>query len=136
MRESDKTTIDRQLKRVFVSENMDYVLQGLKEFESQWTKKYPRRRYNLEKKVKYLSTYFPYHRAIRRSIHSNNIIERMNKEVSRCLKVIDFLPTEESALKIVYLRVAELNEKYSQRILNVYFKYRDELKEMFSMRCP
>ena len=46
------------------------------------------------------------------------------------------LPTEESALKIVYLRVAEMNEKYSHRVLNGYFKCRDELKEMFSKRYP
>ncbi|MGC8645725.1 MAG: transposase, partial [Thermoplasmata archaeon] len=77
-----------------------------------------------------------YPQPIRRSIHSNNIIERMNKEVRRRIKVIDSLPTEESALKIVYLRVAELNERYSHRVLNGYFKCRDELREMFSTRYP
>ncbi len=55
-----------------------------------------------------------------RSIHSNNIIERMNKEIRRRIKIIDSLPTEDSALKIVYLKVAELNEKYSRRVLNGY----------------
>jgi len=36
----------------------------------------------------------------------------MNKEIRRRIKIIDSLPTEESALKIIYLRVAELNEKW------------------------
>ena len=85
--------------------------------------------------MNYLFTYFQYPQAIRRSIHSN-IVGRMNKEVRRRIKVIDSLPTEESALKIVYLRVAEMNEKYSHRVLNGYFKCRDELKEMFSKRYP
>ncbi len=29
-----------------------------------------------------------------------------------------------------------MNEKYSHRVLNGYFKCRDELKEMFSKRYP
>ncbi len=99
-------------------------------------KKYPRQVYNLEKKVNYLFTYYRYPQAIRRSIRSNNIIERMNKEVRRLIKVIDSLPTEESALKIIYLRVAKLNEKWVQRVLNGYLKCRDELNSMFSTRYP
>ena len=134
VRESDKITIDRELKRVFTADTEEDEPARLSMFKVQWNKKYPRQIYNLEKKVNYLFTYFSYPQAIRRSIHSNNLIERMNKEVRRRIKVIDSLPTEESALKIVYLRVAELNEKWSHRVLNGYFKCRDELKEMFSKR--
>ena len=42
----------------------------------------------------------------------------MNKEIRRRIKVIDSLPTEESAMKIIYLRVAEYNEKWSHREIN------------------
>jgi len=38
------------------------------------------------------------------------IIPLLNKKIRR-IKVISSLPTEESALKIIHLRVAELNEK-------------------------
>jgi len=97
--------------------------------------KYPRQIYNLEMKLNYLFTYFQYTN-IRRSIHSNNIIERMNREITRRIKTIDALPTEESALKIIYLRVAELNGKWSHRVVNGYFKCRDEMMEMFRKRHP
>ena len=136
VRESDKAAIDKQLKRVFLSETKEDALERLKEFKALWNKKYPRQIYNLEQKANYLFTYFQYPQSIRRSIHSNNIIERMNKEVRRRIKIIDPLPTEDSALKIVYLRAAELNEKWSHRVLNGYFKCRDELKEMFSTKYP
>ena len=117
-RESDKLQIDRELKRVFTADTKEDALSRLSMFKVQWSRKYPRQIYNLEKKVNYLFTYFQYPQAIRRSIHSNNIIERMNKEVRRRIKVIDSLPMEESALIIVYLRVAELNERWSHRVLN------------------
>ena len=58
----------------------------------------------------------------------------MNKEVRRRIKIIDSIPTEDSAPKIIYLRVAKLNEKWFHRVLNGYFKCRDELKETFSTR--
>jgi len=70
-----------------------------------------------------------------RSIHSN-IVEIMNKGIRRRIKAIDSLPTEEPAMKIIYLRVAELNEKWSHRVINGYFKCKDELMEMFSKRYP
>ena len=58
-------------------------------------------------------TYFQYPDGIRRSLHSSDIIERMNKEIRRRIKVIDALPSESAAMKLIYLRVAELNEKWS-----------------------
>lgn len=63
-------------------------------------------------------------------------MERTNKEVRRRIKIIDSLPTEESAIKIIYLRVAEMNEKWSHRVVNGYFKCKDELRETFSTRYP
>ncbi|MCL5680623.1 MAG: hypothetical protein M1515_01060 [Candidatus Thermoplasmatota archaeon] len=50
--------------------------------------------------------------------------------------MIDSLPTENSALKIVYLRMNRLKEKISHRVPNGYFKCRDDLREMFSARYP
>jgi len=41
----------------------------------------------------------------------------MKKEIRIRKKVINSVPSEESALKIIYLRVEELNEKWSDRVL-------------------
>ena len=55
------------------------------------------------KRLGYLFTYFQYPESIRRSLHSSNIIERMNREIRRRIKVIDSLPGESVAMKIIYL---------------------------------
>ena len=39
----------------------------------------------------------------------------MNKEIRRRIKIIDSMPSEESAMKIIYLRAAEINDKWSMR---------------------
>ena len=136
VREYDVNAVDSQLKQIFLSEDREEAIKRFNEFKSIWENKYPKQVYNLERKLNYLFTYFQYPKPIRRSIHSNNIIERMNKEIRRRIKTIDSLPTEESAMKIIYLRVAELNEKWSHRVINGYFKCKDELMEMFSKRYP
>jgi Transposase and inactivated derivatives len=135
IREYDVDIIDSQLKQIFLSEDREEAIKRFNEFKSIWENKYPKQVYNLERKLNYLFTYFQYPEPIRRSIHSN-IIEIMNKEIRRRIKTIDSLPTEESAMKIIYLRVAELNEKWSHREINGYFKCKDELMEMFSKRYP
>ena len=80
--------------------------------------------------------YYDYPESIRRSIHSINLIECMNKEIRRRIKIIDSLPSEESAMKIIYLRVAEIDERLSQRMLRGYYKCQDEIREMFQERYP
>jgi len=114
IREYDVDIIDSQLKQIFLSDDREEASKRFNEFKSIREGKYPKQVYNLERKLNCLFTYFRYPKSItksiRRSIHSN-IIEIMNKEIRRRIKVIDSLPTEESAMKIIYLRVAELNEK-------------------------
>ena len=73
--------------------------------------------YNIEKNLNVLLIFYEYHESIRRSIHSTNLIERMNKEIRRRIKKIDHLPNEESAMEMIYLRAAEINEKLSFRAL-------------------
>ena len=47
------------------------------------------------------------------------------------IKVIDALPSESAAMKIIDLRVAELNERWSNRVIKGYYKCKDEITDMF-----
>ena len=60
----------------------------------------------------------------------------MNKDIRRRIKIIDSLPTEKSAMKIIYLKVTEINEKWSLRTLKGYYKCVDEIRKMFHERYP
>ena len=105
---------------MFLSDTKDSAISRFNHFRDKWSSKYQKPVYNMEKKLGYLFTYFQYPDNIRRSLHSSNIIERMNKEIRRRIKLIDTLPSECAAMKIIYLRVAELNEKWSQRVIKGY----------------
>jgi len=54
----------------------------------------------------------------------------------RRIKIIDSLPSEESAMKIIYFISAEINDKCSLRTLRRFLLCRDEISEMFQKRYP
>ena len=104
--------IDSDLKGIFLSRSRDEAIDQFNAFKDKWSSKYPRPVYNMERNLGILLKYYDYPESTRRSIHSANLIERLNKEIRRRIKIIDSLPSEESAMKIIYLRVAEINERW------------------------
>ncbi|WMT50365.1 transposase [Cuniculiplasma divulgatum] len=69
-------------------------------------------------------------------MYSTNIIERMNKEIRRRIKIIDSLLSGKSDLKIIDLRVVEINERWSQRLMRGVHKCMEEIREMFQKKYP
>ena len=135
-RVQDRNEIDSDLRGIFLSRSRADALDQFTVFKNKWSSKYPRPIYNMERNLGILLKYYDYPKSLRRSTHSTNPIERMNKEISRRIKIIDSLPTEESAMKIIYLRVAEIDEAWSHRMLRGVYKGMDEIREMFQERYP
>jgi putative transposase len=136
VRVQDRNSIDSDLKGIFLSRSREDAIDQFNAFKNKWSSRYPKPVYNMEKKLGILIKYYDYPESIRRSIHSTNLIERMNKEIRRRIKIIDSLPSEESAMKVIYLRSAEINEAWSQRMLKGFYKCKDEIREMFQKRYP
>ena len=61
-------------------------------------------------------------------MHSTNIIERINKEIQRRIKIIDSMPSKESEVKIIYLGEADINEAWSQKMTSGFYKRMDETR--------
>jgi len=104
VRVQDRNEIDSDLKEIFLSRTREEALNQFNEFKDKWSSKDPRPLYNMEKNLSILFRYYDYPDPIRRSIHSTNLIERMNKEIRRRIKIIDSLPSEDSAMKIIHHR--------------------------------
>ncbi|MGC9176466.1 MAG: IS256 family transposase, partial [Thermoplasmata archaeon] len=113
IRSGDKYIIDRVMKRIFDTSSEEDARKRFNEFKEEWNNKYPKAIYNMETRLDILLTYYKYPESIRKVIRSTNMIERLNKEIRRRIKIIDSLPGEESARKIIYLRIIEENNKYS-----------------------
>ena len=99
VRIQDRNEVDSDLNGIFLSRTREEAMDQFTDFKNKWSKRYPRPVYNMEKNLGILLKYYDYPESIRRSIHSTNLIERMNKEIRRRIKLIDSLPSEESAMK-------------------------------------
>jgi|GEM_PF-2810420 len=88
----------------------------------------------METRLDLLLTYYKYPEPIRKVIRSTNVIERLNKEIRRRIKIIDSLPGEELARKIIYLRIIEKNDKFSGRTILGFNICKDDIIRTFDMR--
>ena len=113
----DRNEIDTELKQIFLSQTREEAMKRFREFSNRLSEMYPRSLYNMEKNICSLLKYYEYPEQICRAIYSTNLIERMNKEIRKRIKITDSLPSEESAMKIIYLISAKINGKWSLRTL-------------------
>ena len=135
-RVQERNEIDSDLKGIFLSRTREEAMNRFTEFRNKWSSRYHGPVYNMEKNFSILLKYYDYPESIRRSIHSTNLIERMNGEIRRRIKIIDSLQSEESAMKIMYLRGAEIHEAWSERSLRRFHKCMDVIREMVQQRYP
>jgi transposase-like protein len=58
------------------------------------------------------------------------MMERLNINIRRT-KIIDSLPGEESARKIIYLRIIEENNKFGGRIILKFNVFKDDIMGIY-----
>ena len=82
VKRADRAVILEQFKTIYRVENLEMVVQALKDFIAEWKPKYRKIMESLENTGNLLTFYqFPYQ--IWHSIYSTNLIESLNKEIKR-----------------------------------------------------
>ncbi len=134
VRAKDRKKVAKDLKKIYQVSTEEEALKGFEKFKEKWESKYPNVVKSWEQDLYKLLTFLKYPESIQRVIYTTNLIERTIKEIRRRGKVIGTLPCVSSVEKFVYLRVAMLNEKWSNRVVNSFLEAREEIQEMFSRR--
>ncbi|WP_025209792.1 transposase [Hippea sp. KM1] len=114
-----------------MTSNKKEALKGFEIFKKKWSSKYPNVVKSWERELYKLLAFLKYPEPIQRVVYTTNLIERTIKEIRRRVKVIGALPSVKSVEKFVYLRVAMLNDRWSNRIVNGFLEAREEIREMF-----
>ena len=113
----DRSEIAKDLKEIYKARNKVEAINKLKMFRVKWCKKYPKIVKWWEEKADELLAFMEFPEEIRSMIYTTNSIERLFKEVKRRLKVMEVLQGEESAEKVLYVILRELNERLMSRKL-------------------
>ena len=133
VRKTDREAVAEDLKKIYKAKTKEEARKALQAFKNKW-KKYPEVARKWEENFNVLTTFMDYPEEIKPYIYTTNMLERLIKEVKRRVKVIEVFSTPESAYKIIYLVLAEMNERYEKTRLIGFVQLKQEEGLVFNGR--
>ena len=100
---ADRKAIMPDLKAIYAAANADAALERLSAFESKWEKRYPTIAPTWRRAWDYVTPLFAFPPAIRKMIYTTNAVESLNRSLRKIIKTRGSFPTDEAALKLLYL---------------------------------
>jgi putative transposase len=114
----DYKPVTADLKRIYQSVTEDEALLALDEFAARWDEKYPTISRSWRTHWHNLNTLFRYPDEIRKAIYTTNAIESLNSVIRAATKRRKLFPTDESAIKVIYLAINDASKKWTMPIRN------------------
>ena len=114
-RARDKAELAHDMKTIYRADNLASARVNFKTFKAKWSTRNPKVVKRWENNLPHLLTFYKFDPGLRRYIYTTNVLERLNKEIKRRVKVIESFSTEHSLEKMLYLILLEENEKVKKR---------------------
>lgn len=112
----DRKAVASDLKRIYTSINETEARRELEKFGEAWDSKYPTIRRQWERHWSNMITLFDYPDEIRKVIYTTNAIESLNSVIAKAFNNRKVFPTDESAMKVVFLAAQAASKKWSMPI--------------------
>lgn len=129
-----KEEVAEDMRQIYGQNKVEQAETELKMFTDKWQKLYPSMTKSWNDKFYKLTKFLNYPAAIRKSIYTTNIIERMNREFRRVLRNKSSFPTSDAALKLMFLKIRDLEDRYSEKSMYNFGKAEYQLQEMMAKR--
>ena len=112
----DRKAVAADLKLIYTSSTEAEAEQQLVEFAEQWDKQYPTISRSWMNHWTRVIPFFAFPPEIRRAIYTTNAIESLNMTLRKVIKNHRAFPTDESALKVIYLAMHNIAKKWTMPI--------------------
>jgi len=114
----DYKAVTTDLKRVYQSPTEEVARSELDNFAQTWDEKYPQISRSWNNHWPNLITFFDYPKDIRKAIYTTNAIESLNSVIRKSVKTRKLFPSDEAAMKVVFLAVQAASKKWTMPIQN------------------
>ena len=114
----DYKAITADLKLIYDANTEKLALKELNAFEQQWGEQYPQIVKSWRDNWENVATLFQYPPDIRRAIYTTNAIESLNSVIRKATKQRKVFPTNQSAMKVVYLAISAASKTWTMPIRN------------------
>ncbi len=114
----DRKALIKDVKAIYQSSNEEMALQALEQFRHNWGDKYPASIQSWENNWDRLTAFLNYPQEIRKLIYTTNIIESFNASLRKHTKNKKMFPTDQAALKSIYLAAMQITKKWKKSRFN------------------
>ena len=104
------------LRAIYASGTVDQASAALDAFEERWGKDYPSIAQSWRRNWSRITPFFDYPPEIRRVIYTTNAIESVNMSLRKITKNRGSFPSDESLIKLFYLVLRNISQKWSMPI--------------------
>lgn len=104
------------LRAIYASGTVDQASAALDAFEERWGKDYPSIAQSWRRNWSRITPFFDYPPEIRRVIYTTNAIESVNMSLRKITKNRGSFPSDESLIKLFYLALRNISQKWSMPI--------------------
>jgi putative transposase len=101
----DRKSVVQDLKHVYRAATAELALEWLDGFEKRWGRQYPTIAPMWRRAWDYVTPLFAFPPAIRKMIYTTNAVESLNRSLRKVIKTRGSFPTDDAALKLLYLAV-------------------------------
>jgi putative transposase len=112
----ERRTVAKDLKEIYTALNEESALEALQEFEARWGETYPMVVRSWRSNWERITPFLAFPQDIRRVIYTTNAIESLNRQVRKVLKNRGHFPSDQAAMKLVYLALEKASQKWTMPI--------------------
>lgn len=114
----DYKAVTADLKQIYQSATEAEAQQALDDFAARWDEHYPQIAKSWRSNWENLITIFDYPPEIRKVIYTTNAIESLNSVIRKATRQRKLFPSDDSAMKVVYLAIQAASKKWTMPIRN------------------
>jgi putative transposase len=112
----ERKAVASDLKAIYTAPTREEGERRLEEFAAKWDARYPTISKQWRERWERLAVFFAYPPEIRKVIYTTNAIESANNGLRRVIKNRGSFPTDEAALKLIYLALQNLSQKWTMPV--------------------
>ncbi len=114
----DKKEVAKDLKPIYTAATESEALENLEKFTGKWDLKYPIITKSWLSNWERIAPMFSFSKEIRKAIYTTNVIESLNYSLRKVTKTRGSFPTEEAAMKLLWLGLQKASKKWTMPIRN------------------
>jgi putative transposase len=131
----DRKMVVQDLKSIYQAPTEEQAQSALAELEQKWDSRYPMISKSWRNNWSRLNPFFAYPPEIRRAMYTTNAIESLNNALRKVTKNRGAFPTDEAAIKLLYMALRNIMKKWTMPIQN-WGAAINQLSIIFEDRMP